>query len=81
MPSYHLHLTNAHIAAEDEHGVEAADLGAARCCALEGIRDFLAEEVKQGRLDLRGRVDIADGTGSVLMTVAFAEAVQITRSN
>jgi hypothetical protein len=81
MPSYHLHLTNAHIEAEDEHGVEAADLDAARCCALEGIRDFLAEEVKQGRMDLRGKVEIADGTGCLLMTVAFDDAVQITRSN
>ena len=80
MPSYRLHLTNAHIEAQDEHGIEVVDLDAARSFALKGIRNFLAEEVKQGRTDLRGKVDIADLGGRNLMTVAFADAVRITRS-
>jgi len=77
MPHYHLHLHNAHVEASDEEGHDLADLAAARTMALRGIRDFLAHEVMDGKLDLRGQVDIADDDGIVLASVLFREAVAI----
>jgi hypothetical protein len=80
MPRYHLHLHNAHVDASDEEGHDLNDLSAARAMALNGIRGFLAHEVMEGKLDLRGRIDIADDAGHILITVQFDEAVAITRS-
>ncbi len=77
MPNFHLHLHNAHVDASDEQGHELSDLNAARRTALHGIRDFLSHEVAQGRLDLRGQVDIADENGFVLLSIPFADAVAI----
>ncbi len=77
MPSYYLHLHNAHVDASDDEGVDVVDLLAAKAKAVEGIRGFLAHEVIRGTLDLRGRVDIADGAGTILLTVPFADAVAV----
>jgi hypothetical protein len=77
MPHYHLHLHNAHVDASDEQGHELENLTAAREMALHGIRDFLAHEVMQGRLDLRGQVDVANDSGHILASVTFVEAVAV----
>lgn len=79
MPTYHLHLHNAHIDASDEEGIELADIAAAHAKAIQGIRGFLAHEAIGGRIDLRGQVDIADDAGAILKTVSFAEAITIIR--
>lgn len=75
---YHLHLHNAHVDAPDEEGMDLADLDEARAQALVGIRDFLGHELKEGALDLRGQIDIADAKGKLLLTIPFVEAVTIT---
>ena len=54
-----------------------SSLEVARAKALDGIRDFLSAELRNGTLDLRGRVDIEDEVGAVLITIPFAEAVAI----
>ncbi len=77
MPTFHLHLINSHVDADDADGHDLPSLDAARAKAVDGIRDFLSAEVRSGTLDLRGRVDIEDETGAVLMTIPFAEAVAI----
>jgi len=77
MPHFYLHVHNSSGAAEDDEGAELPDLDAARARAVEGIRSILSEEVLDGRLDLRGRVDIADAEGRVLASVAYAEAVDL----
>ena len=77
MPSYHLHLINAHVDADDSEGHDLPTLDAARAMAIEGIRGFLGEELSRGTLDLRGRIDIEDDAGAVLMTVPFSEAISI----
>lgn len=77
MPTYHLHLINSHIDADDAEGHDLPSLEAARTKAVDGIRDFLSAELRSGTLDLRGRVDIEDEAGLVLMTIPFAEAVAI----
>ena len=53
------------------------DLAAAREIAVNGIRSMLADDVKHGVVDLRGRIDICSETGDVLAVVGFSEAVDI----
>jgi hypothetical protein len=77
MPTYHLHLINAHIDADDIEGHDLPDLKAAREVAFAGIRDFLAHEAMNGLLDFRGHVHIEDDGGAVLQSVPFVEAFTI----
>jgi hypothetical protein len=77
MPRYHLHIYNRAGVSRDEEGLELPDLEAARESATEGIRSILSEEVRGGRFDLEGRVEIADGAGTVLEIVRFPEAVEV----
>lgn len=77
MPRYFLHLLNSIGYAADEEGRELADLDVARRKAIEGIRSIVSEEVKDGLIDLRGRIDVADQDGRVLLVVRFSEAVEL----
>jgi hypothetical protein len=63
MAQYYLHIHNSHGAAEDDEGVEAASLSEAKEKALTGIRSLLSSEVANGRMNMKGRIDIADGSG------------------
>jgi hypothetical protein len=72
-----LHLHNAHIDANDEEGHCLPDLEAARECAMKGIRGFLGHEAMEGRLDIRGQIDITDEDGQLLETVRFRDALTI----
>lgn len=77
MPNYHLHLINTHVDADDAEGHDLPSLDAARAKAIQGIRGFLGAELVKGALDLRGRVDIEDDAGVVLMTISFTDAISI----
>lgn len=78
MPRFHLNLFNGAGVACDEEGQELADLAAAHDEAIRGIRSLLASEVGEGAMDLGGRIEIADGDGRILKTVAFSDAVRIS---
>jgi hypothetical protein len=77
MARFYLHVINGTGRASDEEGVELADARAAEAHAVEGIRSILADEAKAGRLDLDGRIEIADETGAVVRTVSFEDALEI----
>ena len=77
MPHYHFNLHNSIGFVADEEGQELADLDAARAEALRNARGLMAEEVRGGRLDLEGKLEIVDGRGTVLLTLAFAEAIEL----
>ncbi len=77
MPRFHLHIYNSGGTSCDEEGLELPDLDSARAYAIDGIRSLASEEVRAGRLDLAGRVEIADEAGTVLEVVGFPEAVEI----
>jgi hypothetical protein len=76
MPRFYFHLQNQ-VDARDEEGREVADLEEATAAARSDILSILSDDVSRGRIDLRGRIDIADETGTILRTVAFADAVQL----
>ena len=77
MARFFLHLINGTGCAPDEEGVELADAQAAKARAVEGIRSILADEAKAGRLDLDGRIEIADESGDIVRSVPFEEAFVI----
>lgn len=77
MPRFHLNVFDSAGDAVDEEGQELADLEAAGAEAIRGIRSLLASELSEGRMDLAGRIEIADGDGRLLQTVAFRDALKI----
>lgn len=77
MPRFFFHIRNGNGLTRDEEGRELADAGAARAEALRGIRSILGEEAREGRLDLRGAIDVIDAGGTILFTVRFDEALDL----
>lgn len=77
MPRYFFHVHNSFGVAADDEGQDVDSIAQARCIAIEAIRTILAEELRSGRLDLRGRIVIADRSGAVCASVRFIEAVDL----
>lgn len=77
MPRYFLHIVNRVGFAPDEEGVELDDLPAAVEQAKDGIRSIISDEARSGRIDLNGRVEIADEAGAILQVVPFPDAFEI----
>ena len=78
MPKYRFHVLND-IDAPDEEGIELDNLALAHLRAIDGARALASAAVRQGRLDLSHRIDIEDGDGKLLLTVTFAEAIEISK--
>lgn len=76
MPRYFLHIRNGGNV-RDEEGIELPGVPDARTRAIEGIRSIVAEEAREGRIDLAGRIEIANGDGDVLLAVPFREAFDL----
>ena len=77
MPLYYFHVHNSVGFVEDEEGRELPGVAAARAEALKGIRSLIAEDVLRGHVDLRGKLEVADEAGRILLTIAFADAVAV----
>lgn len=77
MPRFFLHLHNRLGFVRDEEGMEVPDLDAAKEQAVQSIRSVIGEEVQQGLVDLRGRIEIASESGDVLASAPFIQAVQL----
>lgn len=77
MARYFLHIHNSHGDAEDDEGLHANSLAEAREQAISNIRSLLASEAKNGSMNFRGRVDISDENGKLLLSVPFSDAVSI----
>lgn len=77
MARYHFNLYNSDGLIEDEEGRELRGISEVRAEALRGIRSIIAEEAMQGRIDLRGRLEVVDEEGRNVLTLSFREAVEI----
>lgn len=77
MPRYYFHIHNGTGLTRDEEGQELSGPGEAHEAALAGIRSLLADEIEGGEIDLDGRIEITDGAGDSMRTVAFGEAVSV----
>jgi CRP-like cAMP-binding protein len=75
VPRYFFNIRNGNGLTEDEEGRDFPDAGTARLEALKGVRAIVAEEVKEGRLDLAGQVEITDEAGGPVLEVPFGEAL------
>jgi hypothetical protein len=70
---FHIHNGDGFTA--DEEGREFESIEIAHSQALRDIRSIISDEVKHGRADLRGRVEVADEEGKIVMAVPFADAI------
>lgn len=75
MACYFFHLHDHHHS--DDEGRELPDLATAITVARDEIRDFLADQVRHGYLDLKLRIDITDETGRRVATVHRSDAVNL----
>lgn len=76
MARFFFHIKND-IEVTDPEGQELDNLAAARQQAVHYARDLAAEAVRQGEVDLKHRIVVADEDGDDILTVTFAEAFAI----
>lgn len=74
MPRYRFNIRDGSGTIEDEEGLELSGTEAARDEAIRGARSLICDDVMQGRLNLRGRVEVLEAEGALLFAVSFAEA-------
>jgi len=77
MTRYYFHVRNGFGYAQDEEGVDLDSLSAVKAMALEGARSLLSSEIREGRLDLRGRIEVTDAGNREVMTIPFADVLEI----
>ena len=75
MPIYYFDVRNSFGFASDEEGKELASFDEARAVAMEAARSLISADVKEGRLDLNGTIEILDEQRQPITTISFAEAV------
>ena len=77
MALYFLHITEGEEFIPDLEGIERHDFAAIRKAAIDGVNDLIADAVKNGDRDYRGRLDVEDEHGFKVLTLTFACPVQI----
>ena len=76
MPQYYFHIRQSDLLLEDPDGTELPDIQAARLVAIEGVRDLVAERLRQARQVEPHSVVIAGEDGKSLVEVTFLEVLQ-----
>ncbi|HEV2866811.1 MAG TPA: hypothetical protein VGX37_09860 [Allosphingosinicella sp.] len=61
----------------DDQGVELPDVAAAREEALRGARELICDQVRNGRLNLRHRIEVEDEDRRPVLTLPFGAALEI----
>ena len=79
MARYFFHYRNGHADHEDDDGLEFESLEAAKDAALHGARDTLSQEILNGVMDLRYRLEVEDERRDVIHVLQFADAVEVIR--
>ena len=77
MGRFHFHIVNGSGTTPDDQGQELSGPDEARATAIEGARSLLSAEVLCGNLDLRGRIEVTDERGAVIMTVEFRDVLRV----
>jgi hypothetical protein len=77
MPRFFFHVFNGHGETPDDEGLDIEDQAGARRIALESVRSMVAEDAKQGIIDLNGHIEVKDAADNLLLRVNFAEAFQL----
>lgn len=74
MARYYFHVHNGHGDTPDHEGVEVAEQALARTMAIDSIRSIVADEAREGLIDLTGHIQVVDQQGEVVFTTQFPEA-------
>jgi hypothetical protein len=75
VPRYHFHLHDRAGLTKDMEGRNLPDLPAARARAIREARAIICDDVRQGCLDLTGRIEVTDGGGKPVLLLPFTDAV------
>ena len=76
MARYFMHLRDGTDGLLDPDGCDFPTLEDASA-ALFTARDLIAGDVRDGRIDLRFRIDVHDETGAIVYTLPFQHALSI----
>jgi hypothetical protein len=77
MPTFYFHLYSG-IEARDDRGLQFPDLAAARDEAIMEARELISEFLyRRGCIRPHHRIDVADESGAIVETVAFAELMSM----
>jgi hypothetical protein len=79
MPRYFMHLVDSAGTLRDPDGIEVAFETIAEK-ALASARDCIAGDVRDGRIDLRYRIDVHDENDRIVHSLRFADAVEVLLS-
>lgn len=74
---YYMHLRDGTEELLDADGREFASLAALRDAVLFTARDCLVNDVRDGVLDLRFRIDVEDDGGAIVYSLPFKHAINI----
>ena len=77
MPRFYFHICDGHGFTEDEEGVELPDEAATRKQAVAAARDIMANDLREGELDLTSFIEVEDEAHRLLFTLTFAEVVTV----
>jgi hypothetical protein len=77
VPLFYFHLHDRFGAVPDPDARELANLEVVRAQALKGARSIICEDVRDGCVDLTGRIDVYDGAGKLVLSLPFKEAVEL----
>ncbi|GAA3903634.1 hypothetical protein GCM10022276_22870 [Sphingomonas limnosediminicola] len=79
MPLYFFHLRDGEDTLIDGEGLELDDIEAAKATALLQARGIVSHDALEGFINLAQRVDVLDETGATVCSVAFEDAVRVSR--
>ena len=77
MPRFYLHVCNGNGFTEDEEGAELPNLKAARDQAIDGLRDIMASEMRQGEVNMASFIEVEDENHVLVDTILFLDAVNV----
>lgn len=78
MPRYFFHLKDGHDRLIDEVGRLIDDPAQIDTIALKEARALIAEEAKEGSINLNQRLEVFDEGGSMVRVMQFRDAVRLT---
>ena len=81
MPHYFFHLHRGAKALPDPEGVACADNDAAIAYGVRTVLEMLADDVREGRIDLGWRIRIADDAGGEVAAFDFADIFRSAHLN
>jgi len=76
MPRFYFHVHDEKTVL-DEHGTNLPDVAAARAEAVNGARDIMCDQVREGHLNLAYWLEVEDAEGRHLFTLPFRAAIEL----